>query len=150
MIERLIVGDLEHQSYEESIRQAYRNRAYKLYTVDKVTQAIVKHLHTIISDVKSSDVLVLWENDRNNPLTSTKEQIIYRTRVKSVLGPDENLFRIEWNDKTHSVMIQFLSNEDVTLKRQRNLEDGWNYYLTSYLMSGSTEGVPADKVRLPF
>lgn len=150
LIERLIVGDLEHQSYEESIRQAYRNRAYKLYTVDKVTQAIVKHLHTIISDVKSSDVLVLWENDRNNPLTSTKEQIIYRTRVKSVLGPDENLFRIEWNDKTHSVMIQFLSNEDVTLKRQRNLEDGWNYYLTSYLMSGSTEGVPADKVRLPF
>lgn len=150
LIERLIEGDLEHQSYEESIRQAYRNRAYKLYTVDKVAQAIVKHLHNIVSDAKSSDVLVLWENDRINTLTSTKEQIIYRMRVKSVLGSDENLFRIEWNDRTHSVMIQFLSNEDITLKRKRNLEEAWNYYLTSYLMSGPTEGVPTDKVRIPF
>lgn len=150
LIERVIEGDLDHQWYEESIRQAYRNRAYKLYTVDKVAQAIVKHLHNIISDVKSSDVLVLWENDRCNPLTSTKDQILYRMRVKSVLGPDENLFRVEWNDKNQAVMIQYLSNEDVTLKRARDEEEEWNYYLTSYLMSGPTEGVPTDKVRLPF
>lgn len=107
LVERLIEGDLEHQWYEEAIRQAYRNRAYKLYTVDKVAQAIVKHLHNIVSDAKSSDVLVLWEHDRTNLVTSTKDQILYRMRVKSVLGSDENMFRIEWNNKTKDMLIQF-------------------------------------------
>lgn len=150
LIERLIEGDLEHQWYEEAIRQAYRNRAYKLYTVDKVAQAIVKHIHTVISDARSSDVLVMWEHDRTNPVTSTKAQILYRMRVKAVLGPDENMFRIEWNNKERSVMMQFLGSEDVTLKQQRTKEEEWNYYLTSYLMAGPTEGVPSDKVHVPF
>lgn len=150
LIERLIEGDLEHQWYEEAIRQAYRNRAYKLYTVDKVAQAIVKHIHTIISDARSSDVLVMWEHDRTNPVTSTKAQILYRMRVKTVLGPDENMFRIEWNNKERTVMMQFLGSEDVTLKQRRTKEEEWNYYLTSYLMAGPTEGVPSDKVHVPF
>lgn len=150
LVERLIEGDLEHQWYEESIRQAYRNRAYKLYTVDKVAQAVVKHLHNIVSDAKSSDVLVLWEHDRENPLTSTKEQILYRMRVKSILGSDENMFRIEWNNKERKAMIQFLGTEDLTLKQKRSEEESWNYYLTSYLIAGPTEGVLTEKVRVPF
>lgn len=150
LIERLIEGDLEHQWYEEAIRQAYRNRAYKLYTVDKVAQAIVKHLHNIVSDAKSSDVLVLWEHDRTNPVTSTKEQILYRMRVKSVLGPEENMFRVEWNNKTRDMLVQFLGTDDLSLKHKRSTEQEWNYYLTSYLMAGPTEGVPTDKVRVPF
>lgn len=150
LVEKLIEGDLDHQWYEEAIRQAYRNRAYKLYTVDKVLQAIVKHLHSIVSDVKSSDVLVLFEHDRTRPNSSAKEQILYRMKVSSVLGPDENMFRIEWDDQKKQALIQFLGNDDVTLKQMQTDEEKWNYYLTSYLMTSPTEGVPVDKVQLPF
>ncbi|KAF5095146.1 hypothetical protein D0Z03_001903 [Geotrichum reessii] len=150
LIEKLIEGDLEHQWYEESIRQAYRNRAYKLYTVDKVLQAIVKHLHTIVSDAKSSDVLVLFERDRLQLMSNVKEQILYRMRVNSVLGLDENMFRIEWDDKEKRAIIQFLGYNDITLKQTKTDEEKWNYYLTSYLMTNPTEGVPVDKVQLPF
>lgn len=150
LIEKLIEGDLEHQWYEESIRQAYRNRAYKLYTVDKVLQAIVKHIHTIVSDVKSSDVLVLFERDRLQSMSNVKEQILYRMRVNSVLGSDENMFRIEWDDKEKRAIIQFLGYNDITLKQTKTDEEKWNYYLTSYLMTNPTEGVPVDKVQLPF
>lgn len=150
LIQKLIEGDLEHQWYEEAVRQAYRNRAYKLYTVDKLVQAIVKHLHTIISDVKSSDALVLFEHDRERPSTSAKEQILYRMKVNALLGPDENMFRIEWNDVDKTVLIQFLDHDDLTLEQTKTAEERWNYYLTSYLMSTPTEGVPVDKVELPF
>lgn len=150
LIEKLIEGDLEQQWYEESIRQAYRNRAYKLYTVDKVLQAIVKHLQSIISDVKSSDVLVLFEQDRARPKSSAKDQILYRMKVKLALGPEENMFRIEWDNEKKQALIQFLGNDDVTLKQMKTDEERWNYYLTSYLMTSPTEGVPVDKVHLPF
>ena len=150
LVEKLIEGDLEHQWYEESIRQAYRNRAYKLYTVDKVLQAIVKHLHTIVSDVKSSDVLVLFERDRLQSMSNVKEQILYRMRVKSVLGSDENMFRIEWDENEKRALIQFLGHDDITLKQTKTDEEKWNYYLTSYLMTNPTEGVPVDRVQLPF
>lgn len=150
LIENLIEGDLEHQLYEEAIRQAYRNRAYKLYTVDKVVQAIVKHLHNIVSDAKSSDALLLFEQDREKPCSSAKEQILYRMKVKSVLGADENIFRIEWNNNEHQVLIQFLGHDALTLSQTRTDAEKWNYYLTSYLMSTPTEGVPLDKVQVPF
>lgn len=150
MVEKLLEGDLEHQWYEEAIRQAYRNRAYKLYTIDKVLQSIVKHLHTIISDSKSSDVLVLFEADRACRTSSVKKQILYRMRVDSVLGADENLFRIEWNEKTRHALVKHIGSDDITLKQIKTQEEKWNYYLTSYLMTCPTEGVPADKVSLPF
>lgn len=150
LIERLLEGNLEHQLYEEAIRQAYRNRAYKLYTVDKLVQSLVKHIHTILTDAKSSDALVLFEQDREKPTSSAKDQILYRMKTKSVLGADENMFRIEWNNRAKQLRLQFLGQDDLTLEQTRSEEEKWNYYMTSYLMSSPTEGVPADNISLPF
>lgn len=150
LIEKLIEGNVEQQWYEEALRRAYRNRAYQLYTVNKVLQAIAKQLQTIVSDTKSSDILVLFENDRVKPTSSAKEQILYRVKASSVLGTDESMFRIEWDSEKRQSFIQFLGNHEPTLKQMKTNEDKWNYYLTSYLMSNPTEGVPADKVQLPF
>ncbi|KAK9453787.1 hypothetical protein V1511DRAFT_504513 [Dipodascopsis uninucleata] len=95
MCEKLIEGDLEHQWFEESLRQAYRNRAFKMYTVDKVVQAIAKYVHTVISDVKCSEIILLYDHDRHQIKTSPRQQIIYRIQVETIIGSDENIFRLE-------------------------------------------------------
>jgi paired amphipathic helix protein Sin3a len=148
--ERAIEGDIEHQWFEESLRQAYRNRAYKLYSVEKVVQSLVKHLHSILTDSRSSEILVLFEKNRKEPTTSAKDQIVYRNLVRSNMNPDDNMFRIEFNAPKHHVCIEYVALDDLTLKDQVTDEEKWNYYLTSYVIAHPTEGVNVSEVRMPF
>ncbi|KAK6874702.1 Transcriptional regulatory protein SIN3 [Candida tropicalis] len=147
---KLIEGDIEHQWFEETLRQGYRNKAYKIYTVDKVVQAMIKHMHTMISDTKTSEMMVLFENDRLKPVSSAKEQILYRISVRSLMSADENMFKIAYNESNHKVNIQFISLDDLTISDHENAEEKYNYYVTSYVMSHPTEGVPASKLNMPF
>jgi paired amphipathic helix protein Sin3a len=147
--EKLMEGEIEHQWFEEAIRQAYRNRAHEFYTIDKVVQALVKHAHSIVTDSRSSEVLALFQDDRNETTSDVKAQIAYRMNVKKIIGPDENLFRIDWDNDKRRLGFQFLGSYDLTMKDVRKAEDKWNYYLTSYMMSVPTEGVPLDQIKAP-
>lgn len=147
---KLIEGNLEHQWFEESLRQAYKNKAFKIYTIDKVIQALVKHAHTIVTDVKTSEIMSLFEKDRKLFDTSTKDQILYRINVRSYMNPTDNMFRIEYNSETMHVRIQFVALEDTTLEEPKSLRDKWNYYLTSYSISQPTEGVSHRDLKIPF
>ena len=148
--ERLIEGEIEHQWFEESLRQGYKNKAYKIYTVDKVVQALVKHMHSVISDTKTSEIMVLFDNDRSKPVSSAKEQILYRILVRALMSAEENMFKIAYNESDKTVNIQFISLDDLTLNDQSTNEEQYNYYVTSYIMSHPTEGVLASKLNMPF
>lgn len=148
--EKLMEGDVEHQWFEESLRQAYKNKAYKIYTVDKVVQALVKHMHSMITDSKTSDMIVLYETDRTNPTSTAKDQILYRMQVRSLMSNDENMFKITYNNAETSVNIQFVSLDDLTINDHENAEERYSYYVTSYVMSHPTEGVSASKINMPF
>ena len=122
--------EIEHQWFEESLRQGYRNRAYKIYTIDKVVQAMIKHMHSMITDAKTSEIMVLFENDRLKPVSSAKEQILYRILVRSFMSPEENMFKISFKSDS-SVNIQFISLDDLTINDHENVEEKYNYYVTS-------------------
>ena len=147
---RLIEGDIEHQWFEESLRQAYNNKAFKFYTVDKVIQSLVKHAHSIMTDVKCSEIMILFEKDRALSTTSAKDQILYRMQARSHMSNTENMFRIEYNKHTHHVCIQYIAIDDLTLAEAKSLEDKWKYYVTSYSLSHPTEGVLHEDLRVPF
>ncbi|AMD20147.1 HCL004Wp [Eremothecium sinecaudum] len=146
----LISGNLEHQWFEESLRQAYKNKAFKIYTVDKVIQSLVKHAHAIITDTKTVEIMILFEKDRTRVSTSTKEQILYRLQVRSNMSNIENMFRIEFNKTTSQVSIQYVAVDDLTLEEPKSLKDKWQYYLTSYSLSHPTEGISHDNLKPPF
>lgn len=148
--EKLIEDEIEHQWFEESLRQGYRNKAYKIYTIDKVVQAMVKHLHTIVTDSKTSEMMVLFESDRANPISTAKDQIMYRMQVRSLMSTDENMFKITFKEGDNSVNIQFVSLDDLTINDHENAEEKYNYYVTSYVMSHPTEGVSPSKISMPF
>lgn len=150
LAERLLDGEIEHQWFEESLRQAYRNKAYKCYTIDKVVQSLVKHMHTMVTDTKTSEMVVLFEQDRNSPSSTAKDQILYRMQVRALMSNDENMFKISFKESDNTVNIQFVSLDDLTISDHVNGEESYNYYVTSYIMSHPTEGVPASKINMPF
>lgn len=150
LAERLLEGEVEHLLYEESLRQGYRNKAYKCYTIDKVVQALVKHMHTMITDTKTSEMMVLFEQDRSKPASTAKDQILYRMQVRSLMGTDENMFKIVLKEPENAVLIEFVALDDLTINDHANADERYNYYVTSYVMSHPTEGVPASKINMPF
>lgn len=150
LTEKLIEDEVEHQWFEESLRQGYRNKAYKIYTIDKVVQAMVKHMHNIVTDSKTSEMMVLFESDRGNPISTAKDQILYRMQVRSLMSTDENMFKLTFKEGDNSVNIQFVSLDDLTINDHENAEEKYNYYVTSYVMSHPTEGVPPSKINMPF
>lgn len=150
LAERLLDGEIEHQWFEESLRQAYRNKAYKCYTLDKVVQSMVKYMHTMITDSKTSEMLFLYEQDRKSPHTTAKDQILYRMQVRSLMNTEENMFKVAFVELTDSMNIQFVGLDDLTINDHANAEEMYNYYVTSYVMSHPTEGVPISKINMPF
>lgn len=150
LAERLLDGEIEHQWFEESLRQGYRNKAYKCYTIDKVVLSLVKHMHTMVTDSKTSEMVVLFEKDRNTLVLTAKDQILYRMQVRSLMSNDENMFKISFSEPDNSVNIQFVSLDDLTINDHANAAERYNYYVTSYVMSHPTEGVPASKLNMPF
>lgn len=148
---KLIDNKLEQSSFEESLRNGFRNKAFKLFTIDRVIQSLMKHCHTLVSDSKCSEILMLMEKDRNQVKTSTKDQILYRIQVRSFMNQDENMFKITYNRALSCTTITFLALDDLTIKNDsQDKEHKWNYYLTSYSMSHPTEGLDSSKIRLPF
>lgn len=129
---------------------AFNNKAFKLYTVDKVIQSLVKHAHTILGDVKTSEIMVLFEKDRLCSSTSAKEQILYRLQTRAHMTNTENMFRIEFNEEKNHVCIQYIALEDLTIKQPKSMEKNWEYYVTSYSLPHPTEGVPQDELKIPF
>lgn len=147
---RLIEGDIEHQWFEEALREGFRNRAYKLFTIDKVVQGLVKHMHSIVSDHRTSDMILLFEKDRTMSTTTAQDQIMYRMQVRSLMGADEHMFRTMFNDVTNKVIIQFVDVDDLTLKEFTDNDSKYNYYVTTYVMSHPTENIKSDKISMPF
>ncbi|BFZ61969.1 Transcriptional regulatory protein sin3 [Saitoella coloradoensis] len=148
--EKMMEGDLEQGTFEECVRYLYGTKAFRLYTVDRVVAAIVKQIATVVSDAKGSELIGLFEKDRKQLYTTPRQQIVYRVQVETLLGPNENTYRMEWNEHTGQLSIQLLGKDDMTLDEATTAEEQWRYYIDSYVMSSPTEGVSPERVRPPF
>ena len=151
LCDKLIDGKIEQNTFEEALRNGFRNKAFKIFTIDRVIQSLMKHCHTIVSDSKCSEILMLMEKDHNQTTTTAKDQILYRVQVRSFMNQDENMFKITYNKAKKSTVITFLALDDLTIKDESDTaESKWKYYLTSYSMAHPTEGLDSSKIRLPF
>ena len=54
----LIRGEIESVDYEELSRQLVGAGGYILYTIDKVVQSCLKHVHSMLSESVSNDTIV--------------------------------------------------------------------------------------------
>lgn len=149
LCQKQIEGELEPQFFEEALRQGYRNRAYKLYTIDKAINGLVKQLHALVTDTTTGSVLLSFEEDRRSRDTDVKKQILYRMKVRQLLGAEEAMFRIDWNEQSKALSFQHLGSYDLSLKNVAEAQNKWDYYVTSYMMSVPTEGIPFERIKPP-
>lgn len=70
--------------------------AFKIFTVDKVIASLIKQVQSVLSDSKSLDLHEQLKRDRGIVDLGPQDQINSRHNAEKILGPDENLFRIDW------------------------------------------------------
>lgn len=162
LTEKLFDQEVDQATYEESVRFMFGINGYIMFTIDKLITALIKTAQTITTDVKSQRLLSILIKDRtrassstSSPTTSTsfvnsyKQQIASRMSSEAIIGKDENIFRLEWNNKGSSLLFQMLSRDDLTLDEAQSSEEKWLYYISSYCLWVPTEGLP-DLAHAPF
>ncbi|GJN87300.1 hypothetical protein Rhopal_000248-T1 [Rhodotorula paludigena] len=149
LAEKLFDGDIDQQTFEEQLRYMAGIRSYPLFTIDKLVSTVIKHIHTVNSDGRCQDVVALLEKDRARATTTPRQQIAYRMEVESVLGQDDNLYRMEWFPDAQALTIQLLGKEDLTLDdahaSEAKLHQSW---LASFMLTSPSEGIGA-QVKAP-
>ncbi len=112
--ERLFDNELEQSAFEDQMRHMFGvkvrvflcgsvrilnsdfQHAYKIFTIDKVIGSLIKQVQSALADQKSNDLLNRLKTDRGVPVLTIQDQINSRHNAEKILGPDENLFRIDW------------------------------------------------------
>lgn len=144
-INQFIEGKIESNWFEESLRQAYKNKAFKLATVDKVIQQIIKQCNNCTTDKKSQALLKLFENDRKDSVLVLKEQILLKIQSRRILDNNEMMFSIDYDKKDGRLAIQYVKTDNVPISEtnDKDADSRWNSYVQSYQLSYSTEGANA-------
>ncbi|KAK7470657.1 hypothetical protein VKT23_002080 [Stygiomarasmius scandens] len=149
--ERLFDNELEQSMFEDQMRDMFGIKdAYKIFTVDKVIAAIIKQVQNIIADSKSQDLLEGLKRDCTNGSLTNQEQISSRRNAEKILGPDENLFRIDWLSESKTLTIQLIGKDDSSFDDSEVLTGRWQTYIDSYVSNGTTAGVLSAKINPPF
>ncbi|GAA5907361.1 hypothetical protein JCM6882_002816 [Rhodosporidiobolus microsporus] len=150
LAEKLFDGDIDQQTYEEQLRYMAGIWSYPLFTLDKLTATVIKHIHTINGDNRCQDIATLLEQDRARPATTPRQQIAYRMEAESVLGQDDNLYRVEWIPTEQALTIQLLAKHDPTLEGAYGSDPSKMHqaWLASYALASPSEGIGA-QVKAP-
>lgn len=93
--------------------------------------------------------MLMKDRSREDSEITVRQQIAYRMLAETLIGQDDNLFRIEWRPDTQMLSIQLLLAEDATLEHPKTAYEEWAYYVNSYMLRNGTESV-GSKTRAPF
>lgn len=111
---RLLSGSIDHQWFEESLRINFENKAYKLYTIDRVIQSIMRITSHILKSTNLLQVMDLYVSNLRLGYTSKLDQLLYRTQVRLLLGSESAMFRLEISSEKDCIYSQYIGQDDLT------------------------------------
>jgi len=150
-IERLFENDIEQHLFEDQMRSMFGiKEAYKLFTIDKLIGSIIKQVQVVLQDPKSQELLELLKKERTHGTLTTQDQINSRQNAERILGPDENLFRIDWLPECKTVTVQLLGKDDSSFDDSEVSTGRWQAYIDSYVSNETTENLPPHRMKRPF
>ncbi|KAF7375062.1 Histone deacetylase complex, SIN3 component [Mycena sanguinolenta] len=149
--ERLFDNELEQNLFEDQMRFMFGiKEAYKIFTIDKVIGAFIKQVQLLFGDEKSQDLLEVLKRERALASPTTQDLINSRKNAEKVLGPDENLFRVDWLPDSKHMTFQLIGKDDSSFDDSEVLTGRWQSYIDSFVLSEVTEGVSSSRVKRPF
>ncbi|KAI8379519.1 uncharacterized protein BYT42DRAFT_329822 [Radiomyces spectabilis] len=149
LIDRFFDGEMDQQVFEENARYLFVTDAYVLFTVDKLIHAIIKQIQAVTVDTKSVELVRLFRTDQLLENMSPRVMSVYRLRAEDTVGPDENLYKINFDIEAKAMSIQLLDKDDYML--EPSAEDRYEDYVANYMdWVHTTEGIDVSAMRPTF
>ncbi|CAL1708555.1 unnamed protein product [Somion occarium] len=146
--EKLFDNEIEQAVFEEQTRHMFGvKHGYKAFTIDKLIGALIKQVQMVLSDARSQELFDLLRRERDIPALTSQDLINARKNTEKVLGPDENLFRIDWLPELKTVTMQLIGKDDSSFDDSEVLTGRWQAYIDSYVSPEPTVGVPSSAAR---
>lgn len=95
-------------------------------------------------------MLDLLLKERQKSSTSQTEQLSYRKNVLTVLGAEENLYRIEWMPHQSILNFQLLGKDELLPDDEQAAQDRWQAYMTGFMGAPETPGLDRTLLRSPY
>ncbi|KAI6153808.1 hypothetical protein BKA82DRAFT_14535 [Pisolithus tinctorius] len=131
--EKLFDNELDPGLFEEHMRWFFGNKAFYLFTLDKLIAAFVKQVQFVVSDNKCQELWALLRDVRRVGVLTNQDMIRYRRESEKHVGSDEHLYRVEW----------LLDADDPSVGGDRTAVGRWQEYMDSYVLWQPTEWVPS-------
>jgi len=107
--------------------------AYKIFRIDKLIGPIINQVQVVLGDPKSLELLELLKKARTQGTPTTQDQINSRQNAERILGPDENLFRIDWLPDCKTMTAQLLGKDASSFDDSEVSTMRWQAYINSYV-----------------
>lgn len=125
LIEKLIKGDVELSLFEDILRDVYRNKAYELFSIQRVLHHVVQCIKKmLVSDSKEGKLFDLYFRSVQD---TSKETLQYLYQARGVLE-NEDLYLITFTDA--KVGARFVGTDDVF---NADSPEGWVRYVKAHL-----------------
>ncbi|EKG22077.1 Paired amphipathic helix [Macrophomina phaseolina MS6] len=148
-----IRGEVEMPQIEETLRRYYLQTGWQLYSFDKLLSSLVRFAFALLSsDAKDKtwDIYQLFRKDRQQEETTHDAELNYRRTVEKY-SKDGDVYKISYDQLRSIARVMIFKREEPTFDtKQTSQEQNWRAYLSSFTRITATEGVPAEKVKIPF
>ncbi|OJA12336.1 hypothetical protein AZE42_02775 [Rhizopogon vesiculosus] len=143
--EKLFDNELDQGLFEEHMRWFFSNKAYHLFTLDKLLSSLIKQVQILLSDHKCHEVWTLLQQTRKVNALSNQDMIRYRREAERHVGSDEHLYRFDWHRSSKTMFVQLVEPDDPSVNGDGTAIGRWREYLDSYVLRLPTEWVPQQK-----
>ncbi|KAJ7082535.1 histone deacetylase complex, SIN3 component [Mycena crocata] len=143
--EKVFDNELDQTTFEEHMRWFFGEKAYHLFTMDKLITALVKQVQTIVGDNKCQELWTLLQSastSADSAGMSDADIVRYRREAERHVGQDDHLYRLEWVRDARAMRVFLTGPEDASIGG----EDRWREYVATYVMRLPTEWLPPGSV----
>ncbi|CAN8311913.1 unnamed protein product [Cochlearia groenlandica] len=134
----LLEGTTDNSKFEDECRSFFGTQSYILFTLDKLVQKFVKHLHAVAADETDTKLLQLYayENFRK---PGRFFDLIYHENARALLH-DANIYRITYSSTETRLSVQLMSScnnhPEVAVAE---MEPGFEDYLQNTFLSSAND-----------
>nr|VDD29811.1 unnamed protein product [Brassica oleracea] len=130
----LLDGSSDNTKFEDECRAIIGAQSYILFTLDKLVQKFVKHLHAVAADETDTRLLQLQTYEKYRKPGRFFE-IVYHENARALLH-DQNIYRIEYSSAQTRLAIQLMnSGNDQPEVTAVAVEPGFANYLQNEFLS---------------
>ncbi|KAL4269176.1 Transcriptional regulatory protein Sin3-like protein [Pleurotus pulmonarius] len=143
--EKVFDGELDQSTFEEHMRWFFGNKAYHVFTLDKLITALVKQVHTILSDNKCQELWTLLQYMQAADTLTNRDIVRYRREAERHVGQDDHLYKIKWEPELKMLRMQLIGADDPSVDGGTSMVHRWREYVDTYVMHYPTEWLPETK-----